>query len=104
MSSADVTTANAISAHPPAAPLLLEIKNLKKYFPIRRGFFSKVVGHVKAVDDVSFSVQAGETLGLVGKAAVARQQLAVRSCGRSIRRLAKFGFMTPTWAASISMA
>jgi peptide/nickel transport system ATP-binding protein len=47
--------------------VLLEIKNLKKYFPIKRGFFDRTVGHVKAVDDVSFYVQPGETLGLVGE-------------------------------------
>ncbi|OUC07131.1 peptide ABC transporter ATP-binding protein, partial [Litorilinea aerophila] len=46
---------------------MLEVKNLKKYFPIKRGFFSKTVGHVKAVDDVSFYVRSGETLGLVGE-------------------------------------
>jgi peptide/nickel transport system ATP-binding protein len=47
--------------------LLLEIKELKKYFPIKRGFFSRTVGHVKAVDGVNFHVQPGETLGLVGE-------------------------------------
>ena len=47
--------------------MLLEIKDLKKYFPIKRGFFSHTVGHVKAVDGVSFHVQPGETLGLVGE-------------------------------------
>ena len=47
--------------------VLLEVQNLKKYFPIKRGFFSRVVGNVKAVDDVSFTVHAGETLGLVGE-------------------------------------
>lgn len=47
--------------------VLLEIKNLKKYFPIKKGFFKKVVGHVKAVDDVSFFINEGETLGLVGE-------------------------------------
>jgi peptide/nickel transport system ATP-binding protein len=46
---------------------LLEVKNLKKYFPIRRGFLRKVVGQVRAVDDVSFTIQRGETLGLVGE-------------------------------------
>jgi peptide/nickel transport system ATP-binding protein len=46
---------------------LLEIKNLKKYFPIRRGFFQRTVGNVRAVDDVSFFINAGETLGLVGE-------------------------------------
>lgn len=47
--------------------MLLEVKNLKKYFPIKRGFFSRTVGHVKAVDGVNFHVQPGETLGLVGE-------------------------------------
>jgi peptide/nickel transport system ATP-binding protein len=47
---------------------LLEVKNLRKHFPIRRGFFfTKTVGHVKAVDDVSFFIREGETLGLVGE-------------------------------------
>jgi peptide/nickel transport system ATP-binding protein len=46
---------------------LLEVKGLKKYFPIRKGLLRKVVGHVKAVDDVSFSVKHGETLALVGE-------------------------------------
>ncbi len=46
---------------------LLEIQNLKKYFPIKRGFFKRTVGYVKAVDDVSLLVEEGETLGLVGE-------------------------------------
>jgi peptide/nickel transport system ATP-binding protein len=46
---------------------LLQVDGLKKHFPIRRGFFRKVVGHVKAVDDVNFFVHEGETLGLVGE-------------------------------------
>ena len=46
---------------------LLEVKNLKKYFPVTKGIFSKVVGHVKAVDNISFDIKAGETLGLVGE-------------------------------------
>lgn len=50
-----------------ASSVLLDVQNLKKYFPIKRGFFSRVVGNVKAVDDVSFQVHAGETLGLVGE-------------------------------------
>lgn len=46
---------------------LLEVNQLKKYFPIRSGFLRRVVGHVKAVDDVSFHVNRGETLALVGE-------------------------------------
>ena len=46
---------------------LLEVKGLKKYFPIRKGLLRKVVGHVKAVDDVSFTVKRGETLARVGE-------------------------------------
>ncbi len=47
--------------------LLLEVNNLVKHFPIRAGFLRRVVNHVRAVDGVSFSVQRGETLGLVGE-------------------------------------
>ena len=43
------------------------MKNLRKYFPIRKGFFRKTAGNVRAVDDVSFFVNEGETLGLVGE-------------------------------------
>ena len=46
---------------------VLEVKNLKKYFPIHKGLLRKLVGHVKAVDDVSFTVERGETLALVGE-------------------------------------
>jgi len=47
--------------------VLLEVKSLQKYFPIKKGFLRKVVGHVRAVDDVSFFINEGETLGLVGE-------------------------------------
>ena len=46
---------------------LLEVSNLKKHFPIRRGFLQRVVGMVRAVDDVSFHIDSGETLALVGE-------------------------------------
>lgn len=46
---------------------LLEIRGLKMHFPISEGLFSRVVGYTKAVDDVSFDIRAGETLGLVGE-------------------------------------
>jgi len=48
-------------------PVLLDVKNLKKYFPIRRGLLKRVVGQVRSVDDVSFFIREGETLGLVGE-------------------------------------
>ena len=51
----------------PKRPILLEVRNLKKYFPIQRGFFRRVVGHIQAVDGVSFFIRQGETLGLVGE-------------------------------------
>lgn len=47
--------------------LILEVKELRKYFPIRQGLLRRVVGHVRAVDDVSFSIKRGETLALVGE-------------------------------------
>lgn len=62
--------------------LLLEVKGLKKYFPIHKGFLRRVVGHVKAVDDVSFFVREGETLGVVGESGCGKS-----TAGRSIIRL-----------------
>jgi peptide/nickel transport system ATP-binding protein len=47
--------------------VLLEVKELKKYFPIRKGFFKSLAGYVKAVDGVDFFIRAGETMGLVGE-------------------------------------
>ncbi|CAN5627130.1 dipeptide ABC transporter ATP-binding protein [soil metagenome] len=61
---------------------LLEVKNLKKYFPIKKGIFSKTVGNVKAVDDVNFTIKRGETLGLVGESGCGKTTV-----GRSLLRL-----------------
>ncbi|NLG97815.1 MAG: ABC transporter ATP-binding protein [Chloroflexi bacterium] len=60
---------------------LLEVDALKKYFPIKRGFLKRVVGHVKAVDDLSFRIMEGETLGLVGESGCGKT-----TAGRSILR------------------
>ncbi len=49
------------------APILLETDDLKVWFPIKRGFLRRTVGHIKAVDGISLSVRAGETLGIVGE-------------------------------------
>lgn len=61
---------------------LLEVRNLKKYFSIQGGLLKKVVGYVKAVDDVSFSVRQGETLGIVGESGCGKS-----TTGRTILRL-----------------
>ncbi len=61
---------------------LLEVKDLKVHFPIRRGVFSRVVGHVKAVDGVGFKVYKGQTLGLVGESGCGKT-----TTGRAILRL-----------------
>ncbi|RNB82320.1 dipeptide ABC transporter ATP-binding protein [Brevibacillus fluminis] len=61
---------------------LLVVNHLKKYYPITGGVFGKTVGTVKAVDDVSFSVKTGETLGLVGESGCGKS-----TTGRSVMRL-----------------
>jgi peptide/nickel transport system ATP-binding protein/oligopeptide transport system ATP-binding protein len=66
----------------PSSPPLLEIRHLKKYFPVRKGLLQRVVGNVHAVDDVSFAIQPGETLGLVGESGCGKTTV-----GRTLLRL-----------------
>ena len=65
---------------------LLEVKNLKKYFPVQSGVFGKTKDFVRAVDDVSFNIFKGETLGLVGES----------GCGKSTTGRMLVNLMTPT--------
>jgi oligopeptide/dipeptide ABC transporter ATP-binding protein len=61
---------------------LLEVKNLQKYFPVQGGFFGQIIGRVHAVDNISFTVRKGKTLGLVGESGCGKSTL-----GRTILRL-----------------
>jgi len=62
--------------------VLLEVKHLKKYFPIKSSFLRLVVGNVKAVDDISFTIRKGTTMGLVGESGCGKS-----TAGRTILRL-----------------
>lgn len=67
--------------------LLVSVKNIKKYFPIRStGFFAKTSGHVKAVDDISFNMYKGDTLGIVGES----------GCGKSTMGRVLINLLKPT--------
>jgi len=64
---------------------ILEVRNLKVHFPIKKGVFARTVGYVKAVDDVSFALKRGETLGVVGES----------GCGKSTTSRAILGLVKP---------
>ncbi len=72
-------------AQPTPMPLL-EVKDLRKYFPIRKGFLRKTVGYVRAVDDINFFINEGETLGLVGES----------GCGKTTASRCILRALTPT--------
>ncbi|MCH7526055.1 MAG: ABC transporter ATP-binding protein, partial [Planctomycetes bacterium] len=67
---------------PTNSDVLVKVRDLKTYFPVRKGIFSRVVGQIKAVDGVSFDVRRGKTLGLVGESGCGKTTV-----GRTILRL-----------------
>ena len=64
---------------------LLRVTDLKKYFPVKKGLFGKTVNNVKAIDGISFFVNQGETLGLVGES----------GCGKSTTARVILSFWSP---------
>ena len=81
-----MTTGAAMGEARAASPALLRVRNLRKFFPISKGIFRRTVGHVRAVDDVSFDIQEGEALGLVGES----------GCGKTTTSRCILRAMTPT--------
>ena len=75
-----------VKPEPEITNRILEVKDLKKYFPIRKGLFKKTVGQVKSVDAVNFFIEEGETLGLVGES----------GCGKTTTARCILRAITPT--------
>ena len=75
-------TVQTPETNPVSDNVLLEVKNLRKYFPVKKGIFRRTVAHVKAVDGIDFFINHGETLGLVGESGCGKT-----TAGRTILRL-----------------
>ncbi len=79
---ATATQSPPATSKPDAPQPLLDVRDLKTYFPVKRGLLRRLVGHVRAVDGVSFQIAPGETLGLVGESGCGKSTV-----GRTILRL-----------------
>ena len=78
----DIVKDTAVNESKPENDYVLEVRNLKKYFPIKSSFLRLVVGNVKAVDGVSFAIKRGTTMGLVGESGCGKSTV-----GRTLLRL-----------------
>lgn len=85
-------TKRAVKPTQATEPSLLQVKNLHLYYPIRKGFFKRIVAHVKAVDGVSFDLHAGKTVALVGES----------GCGKTTLGKGLVNLIPPT-AGSVSL-
>ena len=81
---------------------LLEVKSLKKFFPIQTGILRRIKGHVRAVDDVTFHIDKGETLALVGESGCGKTTTArciLRAFGRPGERFSSAPMAQPKWTS-----
>ena len=87
----------------PESQPLLEVKDLKKYFPIHKGVFRKVIGHVKAIDGVSFKIDPGETLGLVGESGCGKTTVGRMIMGAYVPTAGEIWFQPPDGMPRINL-